>query len=238
MNTQGESLLTLFHRPLPEYLAEIKKEAADKCMAAPLIKACSDGDLAAIRALIIHYWPFVDTFPKIINDGVAAVIQKEVQRIREIIGVMREALQGVERDETNHRGLWLTTAGELYLTDADLFYTSPKILPEVQEIIQLTRKTDPFALFLRFVAVEIVAEAISIALLRSEEFRQIVGGSGLQWFNVHVDHHDGMSHEEVTYRLAFAFRPDATREEVNAIIQQLVDLFISAGDEALALSHA
>ena len=134
----------------------------------------------------------------------------------------------MQKDEEDHRQLWLKTAHVLGLTPTDL--RQPPT-PEVRAVTSvIAEDVDPYMMFLRFVGVEMVAESVSKDFLSSEEFKSALGKEGLRWFEVHVTH-EGMSHEELAFRLARALhREELTREESHALIHHVVDLFIRAAE--------
>jgi hypothetical protein len=89
-------------------------------------------------------------------------------------------------------------------------------------------------MFLRFAGVEWAAEGISHRYLQSKAFCEIVGTEGRKWFDVHVeDHPGGTTHELMAFRLAFT-EDETLREKdrANPIIQEVVDMFIRASDDA------
>jgi hypothetical protein len=100
-------------------------------------------------------------------------------------------------------------------------------------ITEMGTWTDPAAMFMRFAAVEIMAEVASWHFLESQQFRQAVGTKGSEWFLAHTEHGDE-SHESLTYRLAFAFRESGiTHEEASTVIQSLIDLFVETAENAV-----
>ncbi|MEX0803535.1 MAG: hypothetical protein WD688_09495 [Candidatus Binatia bacterium] len=67
-------------------------------------------------------------------------------------------------------------------------------------------------------------------VLSSETFKSALGREGREWFEAHVIH-QGMSHDELAFRLARALhRGELTREESHAAIHHVVDLFIGAAE--------
>ena len=111
------------------------------------------------------------------------------------------------------------------------------LLPQTKAWIRaVDTDSDPFTTFIRFAAIEIIAESISIDILASKIFTSVLGERGCQWFRVHAEHESGMTHEELEIRLAFAFAEGTpTKESVNGIIQCIVDLFVVAGEVCVGL---
>lgn len=114
----------------------------------------------------------------------------------------------------------------LALTSANL--RQPAI-PEVKTLTSvIAEDADPYMLFLRLVGVEVVAESVSENVLSSESFKSALGREGFGWFEAHVIH-QGMSYEELAFRLARALhRGELTREDSHAAIHHVVDIFIGA----------
>jgi len=175
----------------------------------------------------------VDAFPRIINRGCLHILKKELVNTfgLEMIDLFRlgfKVLSSMQKDEEDHRQLWLKTAHVLGLASADL--RQPPIL-EVKRITSvIAEDVDPYVMLLRFVGVEIVAESVSENFLSSERFKSALGKEGLGWFEVHVTH-TGMSHEELAFRLARSLhRGELTREESHAVIHHVVDRFIAAAE--------
>jgi len=212
------SLKKSFYRDLPLWISTIREEVTRKVEASPLIQGCARGDKRYIKSLIVGYWWFVDQFPESIARARHRVLEKTVRKPKKIItkfgatalidvlAIHTETTLGMQKDEKNHRALWLQTARAIGLEKVDLEGVKP--LHEVRKLHDLIyTETDFFKIFLQFVAVEMVAEELSKVLLASSHFKAIVKGDGLRWFQVHVEHSDkGMSHEEMALRLAFVFR--------------------------------
>jgi hypothetical protein len=222
-----------FKQPVPSWVAEIKNEAFQKISSSPFAVACRGGDMRLARELFLRFWPFVEAFPKIINRSCVEILKKELVKTfgLEIIDLFRlgvQVLSSMQKDEEDHRELWLKTAAVLGLTSSDL--RQPPI-PQVRTVTSVIAKdAEPYIKFLRFVAVEMVAESVSEDFLSSETFQSALGKDGLRWFEVHATHR-GMSHEELAFRLARALhRRESTKEETHAVIHHVVDLFISAAE--------
>lgn len=233
-----------FDRDLPLWILDIEKNVYVKVAEERLTDACRSGDLDAIRAFLICYWPFVEEFPKLIHRGCFRLARNVVKRrlgslseLADVAALLSRAvvvLNDIEGDETSHRQLWLETAVSVGLDYKEL---KRPALPEVKAIGALIGDyRNPFRMFLCFVAVEMIAEAVSKAFLDSSDFLLAVPEKGRQWFEVHITHEPGeMTHEEWALRLAFAFyfpetnEPYPTRSEVEYIIQETIDLFVVAG---------
>ncbi len=187
-----------------------------------------------VAGLILGLWPFVDEFPKSIIRGASRLLVKSsLPKDRRLLNVLLhrkspQMLSGIRNDEENHRILWLQTGQALGL-NYPLDFERP-VLPQTQAWInEINNQTNLLAMFLRFAAVEMIAEAISIELLSSKAFSSVLGKRGCEWFRVHTDHEPGMTHEELILRTAFFVDKNPTKEYVDSVIQRVVDLFITAG---------
>jgi hypothetical protein len=227
-----------YSKPLPGWVSDIKAGAKYKITSSIASQACREGNIPAMRQLLIVFWPFVDEFPKIVRRGCVKFIKHELMSdpgnaddLLSLLVLADKTLTLIERDEADHRELWIQAAEAVGLTYQDLVQ-SP--IPLVNKLItEMETWTYPAAMFLRFAAVEIMAAVSSEHFLESPQFRQAVGTKGSEWFLAHTEHGDE-SHESLTYRLAFAFRESGiTHEEASALIQPLIDLFLEAAESAV-----
>ncbi len=255
------SLTERFNKPLPEWLWGEKQKFFMLIWQSKLMQACKRGDLDAMKVLMIRYWPFVDDFPEIIRKHQLRIFIREFLRHPVdslfLLDTVTKVLEEIRGDEWYHRSLWLDTSNALGLDEKDLyrkekFYGAPE--PEVYKIMQ--KVGEPVSILgnggylsstvlFRLAGVEIVAEGISVCLIR--EFEKI-SNSAARWFDVHIHHKDGMmSHEELVYRVAFALddnlqksesgseyerdeKEAERRKKVVGVIGEVVDLFIEAGE--------
>jgi len=227
-----------YSKPLPGWVSDIKEGVKFKVISSIASQACREGNIPALRQLLIVFWPFVDEFPKIIRRGCVKFIKHELitdpgnaDDLLSLLVLADKTLTLIERDEADHRELWIKAAEAVGLTYQDL---EQYPIPLVKKLIaEMEAWADPAAMFLRFAAVEIMAEVASWHFLESQQFRQAVGTKGSEWFLAHTEHGDE-SHESLTYRLAFAFRESGiTHEEASALIQPLIDLFVEAAENAV-----
>ena len=239
-------LIDRFHKPLPTWIPNIKKDVRRKVESSPIIQGCARGDVSHVRALITGYWPFVDAFPKIIFRTLYSTKKYLLKphfiltfgplMLRGIHTMNAKVTKEIQSDEAAHRDLWIQTAAALGLTIKDL--RNQKAIPEILHLNETVGEgTDFFIRYLRFVAVEMVAEEISRVLLASAPFSELVGESGQEWFHVHILHdlHEGMSHEELALRLAWIFyfidhqSEEPQEKDVSRTIHEMVDLFDAVG---------
>lgn len=254
------SLIEGFYASLPLWISEIKIESHKKIMRSRLIQHCREGNRAAMKTLMIRYWPFVDEFPEIIRKHQLRISAREFLRHPFdsffLIDTVSKILSDIRGDEKDHRSLWVDSALALGLSEDGLYkmqyFENPKARFKVHDIVNLVgqsvkvfgKEADSFSALLRLSAVEIVAESISRELLivfsdldeeekeKAEKENREVKIRPSQWFRAHIYHKEGMmSHEELVYRIAFALGgKDPEREKVNGIIGEVVDLFMEAGE--------
>ena len=228
-----------YSRPLPDWVYAIKAQVKHKVTSSSASHVCCEGHIPALRKLLIIFWPFVDEFPKIVRRGCVKFIKHELITdpgkagdLLALLVLADKTLTLIEKEEEEHRALWIKAAEAVGLTHQDL---EQPTIPSVKKLTtDVERWTDPTAMFLQFAAVEIIAEVASGHFLESQQFRQAVGTKGSEWFLAHTPQGEE-SHEALAYRLAMAFRNSAiTHEEASARIQPLIDLFVETADSAVA----
>src|SRR6266404_1442887 len=141
------SLTDGFKQPIPAWVGEIKSEALRKFSLSSFSAMCRAGDVRLIRDLFRRFWPFVDAFPKIINRGSLHILKKELIKTfgLDMIDLFRlglNVLSHMQKDEEDHRQLWLKTANVLGITPADL--RQPPI-PEIKRVTSVVAEgVDPY----------------------------------------------------------------------------------------------
>lgn len=206
----------------PAWLPGLKEETLEKVSNSPLTQGCAKGYTESLRALMIGFWPFVDSFPDIINSKYARSGNRGAQILAEM-----------EQDERGHRILWLQTCEVLAIDEKEMEHEP---LPRMRRLIQVIGEdTQPYISFLRFLGVEIIAEALSVALMEHAPFQEQLGERGQEWFKVHlnaVNEAHATSHEALTIRLAKQHAgPSGSETQFAKEVAQTVDLFIEAGEE-------
>ena len=228
-------LTDYFKERLPDWIEEIEEQASEKISRSNFALACRQGNIDVMRALIKHFWPFVNEFPRLIQDGVTRFKKEETikelgwKKAAELFNTGYKTFSEIQKDEVSHRELWLKTAQALDLPHCDL---DRKPIAAVKAIIgSLANATDPFVMLMRIIAVELVAEAISKDLFTSYQFKSVLGEQGSRWFAAHISHDNEINHEQLAFQLAFALRGKTpTKEESNLHIQSCIDLFVEAGE--------
>lgn len=220
-----------------EQQEQIKLRSWRRLNESPLMNRFKLADDAALRALFIGYWPFVDGFPQVIRSSYEST-ERFVRHGKVLSGALRE----METDERNHRALWLKSAHAAGISEQAL--QDAEVLPEVERITgAMVERPGLWQRMLDFVAVEIVAEGISASLLGSQAFCDRLGPKGLAWFKVHVVHPvDQTTHEELAYRAALSLMPEGMPgnrfDVVEQTVQETVGRFIAAAGASLQAHDA
>lgn len=231
-----KSLEEKFLMPLPKWLRNIEVESYHRICNAKFAKDCKGGDALALKKEFLGLWPFVDKFPEMVINGCWGVLKPRLlwqYGIRDLLNLhqhSRRALLSISTDEKTHRMLWLESCDVLGLKFPSDFYRDT--LPAVQGWIDAVNQTkDPFKMFVGFVAVEIIAESISVNMLESQALKNTMSNRGIKWFQVHIaSDHAAMTHEQLAWRLAFALHSSIpTETECNAVVQNIISCFLSAG---------
>lgn len=225
------------------WFTPVRDEVYRRVAATRLTEACRRGEHTVIAEFFICFWPFVNVFPAIIRQSRRPLIQSirqkgSASRVNDLLALGRHTLATMQRDEANHRTLWIECAATVGLGYANL---ASRRYAETERIIEhVAEDTDPATKLLRFTAVERVAESVSAALLASAAFRQAVGPQGLPWFEVHLSHIkepqrlEELSHEELTIGLATALEARGDTEEAGRTVLATTDLFVAAAEAAHA----
>lgn len=216
-----------------EQKEQIKLKSWSKLANSPNMIRFKEANETALRALFIGYWPFVDGFPAVIQSTYEAT--EQFSRLGKILsGALRE----METDERNHRALWLISAAAAGISEENLYEPAP--LHDVERIIgTMVERETLWERLLDFVAVEIVAEGISVFFLESQNFCDRLGKKGTAWFKVHVVHpSDQTTHEDLAYRAAISLMPEGLSAEtmfelIDKTVQETVDRFIFAANACL-----
>jgi pyrroloquinoline quinone (PQQ) biosynthesis protein C len=234
-----DSVGSVFSEPLPPWIGDIKLKARTKIASATFAAECRHGNKAVMRGLIVGLWPFIDEFPISMIRGAARLPRSNLSTKRELLNTFLhrgpQSILSIKRDEENHRKLWLQTGKALGLRYPDDFRGSA--LQETQTWIDaISADCDASTVMFRFAAIEMVAEIVSVELLISETFNSILGTDGCEWFRVHAEHTEGMTHEELELKLAFALGDGSLIENyARAVIIHIVDLGVRAMDASANL---
>lgn len=250
MEPTTNPLIQRFQSEIPSWFPEVKEIAMGKISALPLVQACARGDKEAAKLLLAGFAAFIEQFPEHIDQATRVMVRRkhltpsQKEHFRPLLKKVSRLLPSIRKDELEHRLLWIKSSEALgisedsYLRNADMGYE----VPDMQELLALTGDSSVTGRTLvRFAAVEIVAEALSRTVLASDEFRALMGTTGLGWFKVHAEHHGGgETHETLVLKLAFSLlrrekqidRPaDPNPIDVGRWIQETADAFVKVANE-------
>ena len=231
----------LYNGPLPPWVGDVKNETREKIAGAAFSEACRRGDQEVMRGLVVGLWPFINEFPKSMIRSAARLPPMDLLRKRALVNYLLyrggDIIKSIREDEENHRELWLETGAALGLRFPD-DYTQP-VPHETQAWIDaLNREATPSTSLVQFAAVEIIAEAVSVELVRHEAFTSTLGGQGSQWFRVHAEHGSAITHEELEFRLAFALNPEGPMmDKGDLVVRQIADLSVAAMEAAAKITR-
>ncbi len=223
-------------QPLPAWTEAVRAEIEGKIQGARFVKECQAANLTVVKNIVILLWPFVQKYPALIESGVKKAKQHLFRRFKicpwwnfrttgaTMVGIM-------QREEEEHGELWLTMGSALSINLKDVFYRDPR--REIEPLIDAFIKApDPATFFFRAAAVEILAELMSVQVLKSDRLKKALGSEGCKWFLAHAHHpHEGITHEVLMYHLGFWFFAKEPGEYyVNTIVQHTVNPFVKAAE--------
>lgn len=209
------------------WLPQVKDETRTKVAGSLLMQGCAQGDEDSLDILLHGFWPFVNAFPGIISSKYGRSGSRRAKLLAQM-----------ESDERGHRTLWLLTCQALKIEESEL---TDEPLPRMQRLIDVVgdEDADLSETFLRFLAVELTAEAMSAVLMEHDEFKDRLGQEGLRWFNVHLGHESSASvHERLTISLAEQHEQRGRNRGIEWFAQETartVDHFIEAAEECREL---
>ena len=210
------------------YWSEVKVEARLRVSRSLMVQGCQAGDRAMICALLIVFWRFVYDFAQILYTYFETTSDPLVKR-------MKGSLSGIADDEKSHRLMWSETAKYLGITDL-LDLNKERFQRVIFLSEYLSQNVTPAYVFLRIVAVEVVAEALSEELLSSMHFKAILPRRFQRWFIAHIVHGEGTTHEQLALKLALHDLAHGEYTDIESIVRAevlgLIDLFVDAATYA------
>ncbi|MBI4120655.1 MAG: hypothetical protein HY457_00145 [Parcubacteria group bacterium] len=209
-----------------------------------LMRACRDGDLQSVRALLIGFWPFVYEFEKAIDIQARRLPLRRI--LTEHLGLTTaqqyfvsraKILRQMHEEEGEHAQIW---RGDALKIGADL-ESLPKAhekLPLMEALIATAYADDPFKFFCALAATEYIAEELSRFLCASSVFTSCFGGR-FGWGDTHIAVHDGLSHLQIDEDFAAAVHPAKDRKQIAQAMEREIlavqDLFGRASEEVFML---
>lgn len=229
----------LFEREAPEYVGRLRDEVAERTVRHPLVQAVAQGNTEAIRAFYDGLWGFVKPFPRLVYESCLKHFFRMVYSVglSNIIRTIKIVRQ-MELEEKTHSVLWRKAATAVAMTEKDL---GRHQISSVGQLCRLLSEAEPFELFLRLWATEIIAMSSSSLFLGSAPFRKQVGPRGIDWFLVHANHHDdGWSHEkiDICYALTtYSGKGSELEPRSNQVVRHFADAFWIAAEDALKVTR-
>ncbi|MBV9082133.1 MAG: hypothetical protein JOZ62_05620 [Acidobacteriaceae bacterium] len=188
----------------------LRAQARAEVVGAPLLRACSDGDPAAVRALVQGAWPFVEAFESAIDLQVKRLPIRPLMarfgqvRIKHFFAQARAAVREMREEEGSHAALWRDSADEL---GVDLNHV--EIVQGVRALLEGAEAADPVEFFCWLAGTEYIAEELAAYLCGSPAFVNSFRNGRWRWGEAHTRQHEGASHLEIDEDLARAYHPAA-----------------------------
>src|SRR3989449_5750101 len=137
-----------YSKPLPGWVSDIKEGVKFKVISSIASHACREGNIPVLRQLLIVFWPFVDEFPKIVRRGCVKFIKHglitdpgNADDLLSLLVLADKTLTLIERDEAEHRELWIKAAEAVGLTYQDLEQPPTPLVKKL--ITDMESWTDP-----------------------------------------------------------------------------------------------
>lgn len=175
---------------------------------APLLRACAEGDTAAVAALLSGFWPFVDAFEKAIDRQVAGLPIRPLverfgrERTHAYFDMARAAVREMREEEGSHSLLWQEGARARRVDLAEY-----QLVDGVERLVAHATTRDPVAFFCWLAGTEYIAEEMAAYLCESPRFLALFPEGRWTWGEAHTEVHDGPSHLEIDEDLARAYHP-------------------------------
>lgn len=187
----------------------LRVHAREEVYGSRLIRSCAEGNLNAIKALLVGFWPFVQAFERAIDDRVGRLptrplVQRFGQsRVRAFFNEAREAVREMKEEEGSHALLWRRAAEELGVK-----LDEQPVVPGVAALLESACSDDEVEFFCWLAGTEYIAEELSAYLCNAPAFNNKFPSGRWVWGLAHLmDDHAGPSHLEIDEDLARAYHP-------------------------------
>ncbi|GBQ99775.1 hypothetical protein AA23498_3549 [Acetobacter nitrogenifigens DSM 23921 = NBRC 105050] len=187
----------------------LRVHAREEVYGSTLIRACAQGDINSIKALLVGFWPFVKAFETAIDARVGRMptrplVQRFGQsRVRAFFNEAREAVREMKDEEGSHALLWRRAADEI---GVELEESS--VVPGVAALLESANSDDEVEFFCWLAGTEYIAEELAAYLCHSPAFNGKFSSGRWVWGLAHLmDEHEGPSHLEIDEDLARAYHP-------------------------------
>lgn len=217
-------------------MANLRATVRDRLRSASLIRRAGNGEINAIKALHIGFWPFVREF-EIAIDKQRLPRDPLKQRfthtsrddINQTFTELARAVAVMKQEEGSHAAHWQKDAQHIGLSNLE-----GPVLPCVQALIDSSYSIDLPKFFSVLAGTEFVAEELSAYLTQQSAFIECFSRKRWVWGEVHlIPHDDGPSHLEIDMDLARAYSPDdsLTKLRIETMIMETIYLFDQAALE-------
>lgn len=217
----------------------LRAEARAIVESSALIRACGEGQLDAIHALLVGFWPYVEGFERAIDWQVARMPIKPLinrfgrERVRAFFHEARLTVREMKEEEGSHAALWQRGADQLGVT---LGEAEP--VDGVKRLLEKAWVSDPMLFFCWLAGTEYIAEELARYLCNSPRFLAVFPGNRWLWGEAHVAEHEGPSHLEIDEDLARAYHASEDSAEVSRDMSEAMrdceHGFFAAGQDVLS----
>ena len=214
----------------------LRAEARAVIESLPLIRACAEGRLDAIHALLIGFWPYVEGFELAIDRQVARMPIKPLiqrfgrDRVRAFFHEARVTVREMKEEEGSHAALWQRGADQLGITLGEV-----EPVNGVKRLLENAWVDDPMLFFCWLAGTEYIAEELARYLCNSPRFLAVFPDNRWHWGEAHLAEHEGPSHLEIDEDLALAYHPSVDAAEAGAdlskVIRDCEEVFWVAGQD-------
>lgn len=186
-------------------MKELREKVRTGIEAWPVAQRCAAGELPYIRALHRYFWPYVEPFPAMIEQGVKTLPRSaRLQFYRGAIAAMHE-------EERDHTRLWQADAREIgaNLIDVPMMWWIRELLATVKNSFGTWQFPAHLA------ATELIAEEVSALLARrSPLFLAALPSQVWSWGEAHLLPHSGPSHLDIDLELARSLSTEPIEDTV------------------------
>jgi hypothetical protein len=255
--------MALFHTDNRTYfnMGQLATVAHATVANSSLITRCANGDLEAIKALKLGFWPFTRDVERAIDrlatsgrlpraplydkfgksatrqtflDSAKTIRRLEESELTKVFDLARGQLVEMQKDEKRHSFHWKADAENVGIT-YDQLQAEP-VVPGVQRLIDATELDDNVAFFsMALASTEFIAEELGEVLAHNPAYTQQFKRGRAIWMEVHTVPHDGEpSHEEIVMDFARAYDMSGSPKRIEALVIEGILAFGVAADEVEA----
>lgn len=196
-----------------------------------LVRSAGDGQLETIQKMKIGFWPFVRRFEHAIDAHVMPrkplVDRFGRAKVLEVFTGLVQEVREMKEEEGSHAAHWVKDARGVGLGEL-----GDRIVPEVQNLIDMVFTNDHSAFFAMLAGTEYAAEELSRFLLEAPSFLAKFDRKRWVWGEIHLaPHGDKPSHLEIDLDLARAYAPITTGRVIRQKVIETIYQFGKAADD-------